>query len=57
MIPSIDAGLSGPSTSASATSSTAPVSISIGGTTTDWTLIIALLAGGILVMLFLLKRK
>ncbi|MDE2100732.1 MAG: hypothetical protein KGL39_26035 [Patescibacteria group bacterium] len=51
-----DIGVSGPSTSASATSSTGPVSLSFGGST-DWTLILSILGAGILVMLFLLKRR
>lgn len=51
-----DIGVGGPSSSSSATSSTGPVTFNFGGST-DWTLILSILGGGIVLMLFLLKRK
>lgn len=51
-----DIGASGPSTSTSATSSTGPVNLNIGGGT-DWTLVIIAGVVAILGLLFVLKGR
>jgi uncharacterized integral membrane protein len=54
---SVDAGLSGPSTSASATSSTGPVTLNLGGSSANWTLIIVAALAAVFGLLFVLKGK